>query len=162
MPAAARHPVLERWKPRAAGRTQLLLAAGLWSVVGAGLLIVGVRWTLRAFGPGWGAPAAALAAAAGLLKGRFVLDRAAARIADRIESRGDGRCAGGFLSVRSWLLVALMSGAGRLLRGGLVPLKVVGPLYAAIGAGLLFSSRIAWARRRAAHDPRAHPRGFAP
>jgi len=31
-------PLLERWKPRAAGRTQLLLAAGLWSAVGAALL----------------------------------------------------------------------------------------------------------------------------
>ena len=152
MPAdTAPPPLLERWKPRAAGRTQLLLAAGLWSVVGAALLAAGSRWTVQAFGPGAGAPALAiaLAAAAGLLKGRFVLDRAAARIADRIVARGDGRCAGGFLSLRSWLLVALMSGAGGLLRGGLLPHAAVGPLYVAVGAGLIFSSRIAWRRRRA-------------
>ena len=68
----------------------------------------------------------------------------------RIASRGDGRCIGGFLSARSWLLVALMSGAGRLLRGGLLPLPVAGTLYVAIGTGLLFSSRIAWLRWRAA------------
>jgi xanthine/uracil permease len=55
--------------------------------------------------------------------------------------------------VRSWLLIALMSGIGRLLRGGLLPPAVVGPLYAAIGAGLLYSSRIAWRRRRAAAQP---------
>ncbi len=149
---APRSP-LERWKPRAAGRTQLLLAAALWSVVGTLLLGAGAHWTLRALGTPQGALLLALGVAAGLLKGRFVLDRAAARIADRIASRGDGRCAGGFLSLRSWLLVGLMSGAGRLLRGGLLPPAVLGPLYAAIGTGLLFSSRIAWARWRAAGDP---------
>jgi hypothetical protein len=145
-----RPSLLQRWKPRAAGRTQLLLAAGLWSTVGAALLAAGARWTIQALAPRSGALLLALAVAAGLLKGRFVLDRAAIRIADRIAARGDGRCAGGFLSLRSWLLVALMSGAGRLLRGGLLPHAVVGPLYVAIGTGLLFSSRVAWLRWRAA------------
>jgi hypothetical protein len=147
---AVRPSPLERWKPRAAGRTQLLLAAALWSTVGAALLAAGARWTTQALGPRAGALLLALAVAAGLLKGRFVLDRAALRIADRIAARGDGRCLGGFLSLRSWLLVALMSGAGRLLRGGALPHAVVGPLYVAIGTGLLFSSRIAWLRWRAA------------
>jgi hypothetical protein len=150
---AARRTALERLKPRAAARTQLLLAAALWSVVGAALLAAGTRWTLQALGPGTGALVIALGVAAGLLKGRFVLDRAARRIVERIAERGDGRCVGGFLSVRSWLLVAAMSGAGRLLRGGLVPHAVAGPLYAAIGAGLLFSSRIAWLRWRSAGTP---------
>jgi hypothetical protein len=146
-------PPLQRWKPRAAGRTQLLLAGALWSVVGTLLFFFGARWTVEAFGRGPGALAIGLGAGAGLLKGRFVLDRAAGRIADRIAARGDGHCAGGFLSWRSWLLVAAMSGAGRLLRGGLLPHAVVGPLYAALGAGLLYSSRIAWRRWRAAAQP---------
>jgi hypothetical protein len=140
----------ERWKPRASARVQLLLAAGMWFVVGAALLVAGARWTIEAFGPRAGLAVLALGLGAGLLKGRFVLDRAAGKIADRIAARGDGRCLGGFLSLRSWLLVALMSGAGRLLRGGLLPHEVVGPLYAAIGAALLFSSRVPWRRRRAA------------
>ena len=149
MPTGAKRPSpLERWKPRAAGRTQLLLAAALWSCVGAALLLAGARWNLRGAGAPGGFLLVALGAAAGLLKGWFVLDRAARRIADRIASRGDGRCIGGFLSARSWLLVALMSGAGRLLRGGLLPLPVAGTLYVAIGTGLLFSSRIAWLRWR--------------
>jgi len=153
MAPTARPAPLERWKPRASGRTQLLLAAGLWTVVGSLLLAFGTRWTLGALGPVGGPLVLALGIGAGLFKGRFVLDRAAGRIADRIVRRGDGRCLGGFLSVRSWLLVALMSGAGRLLRGGLLPPAVIGPLYAAIGAGLLYSSRIAWRRRRAAAQP---------
>ena len=151
-PAVGQSP-LERWKPRAAGRTQLLLAGALWTVVGSLLLGFGTRWTLEALGNPIGALAAALAVVAGIFKGRFFLDRAAGRIADRIEARGDGRCLGGFLSWRSWLLVALMSGTGRLLRGGLLSHAIVGPLYMAIGAGLLFSSRIAWKRWRATGRP---------
>jgi hypothetical protein len=153
MDAAGRPSPLQRWKPRAAGRTQLLLAGALWSVVGTLLFVFGARWSIEAFGRGRGLLAIALGAGVGLLKGRFVLDKAARRIADRIATRGDGHCAGGFLSLRSWLLVALMSGAGRLLRAGLVPHAVLGPLYAALGAGLLFSSRIAWSRWRAAAQP---------
>lgn len=150
MKSAASPSPLQRWKPRAAGRTQLLLAGALWTVVGTVLLTVGARWTLEALDRPTALLAIALGVGVGLLKGRFVLDRAAARITDRIAARGDGRCAGGFLSWRSWLLVALMSGAGRILRGSLVSQAVVGPLYAAIGAGLLFSSRIAWKQWRAA------------
>jgi len=153
MRPASRHSPLERWKPRAAGRTQLLLAGALWTIVGTLLLGFGARWTFEAFGPRTGLLATVLAIAAGLLKGRFVLDRAAVRITDRIAERGDGRCAGGFLSWRSWLLVVLMAAAGRLLRGGLLSHAVVGPLYAAIGAGLLFSSRTAWKRWRATGRP---------
>ena len=153
MRPAAHRSALERWKPRVAGRTQLLLAGALWSAVGALLLGFGARWTLEAFEPGPGVLAVSLGVAAGLLKGRFVLDRAAARLTDRIAARGDGRCAGGFLSWRSWLLVAVMSGAGRILRGGLLSPAVVGPLYTAIGAGLLFSSRTAWRRWRATANP---------
>jgi len=151
-PALRRSP-FERWKPRAAGRTQLLLAGALWTTVGALLLGFGARWTIEAFGARTGFPAVLLGIVAGLLKGRFVLDRTAGRVADRIAARGDGRCAGGFLSWRSWLLVALMSLAGRLLRGGLVSHAVVGPLYTAVGTGLLFSSRTAWKRWRAAGRP---------
>jgi hypothetical protein len=153
MTSATPRPALERWKPRAAGRTQLLLAGALWSVVGALLLGFGALWTLESLGGRAGALVLGLGIPAGLLKGRFVLDRAAGRIADRIAARGDGRCVGGFLSWRTWVLVALMSGAGRILRGGLLSRAVVGPLYAAIGAGLFFSSRIAWRRWRAAGRP---------
>jgi len=148
MTPALRHSPFERWKPRAAGRTQLLLAGALWTTVGALLFGFGARWTLGAFGHRAGVLVVALAVVAGLLKGRFLLDRTAGRITDRIAARGGARCAGGFLSWRSWLLVALMSVAGRLMRSGLLSQDVVGPLYAAIGTGLLFSSRIAWKRWR--------------
>jgi hypothetical protein len=139
---------LERLKPRASSRSQLLLAAALWTVVGGLLLWFGSRWTLRAAGPRTGSLLVAAGVGLGLLKGRFFLDRAARRIAARILERGDGWCAGGFLSPKSWLLVAAMSLSGRVLRDGVLPLAVVGPLYTAIGTGLLYSSRIAWRPRR--------------
>jgi hypothetical protein len=153
MDPTPRRTPLERWKPRAGGRTQLLLAGAMWSVVGALLLGFGTVWTLEALGDGAGSLALILGVLAGLAKGRYVLDRAAGRITDRIARRGDGRCLGGFLSWRSWLLVAVMSAAGRLLRGGLVSHAIVGPLYAAVGAGLLYSSRVPWRRWRAAARP---------
>lgn len=143
-------PPLERIVPRASARLQLGLAAGLWAVVGAALLAAGFRWTVRGAGPAPGAALVALGAGLGLLKGRFVLDRVARRIAARIAERGDGRCAGGFLSWRSWLLVAAMAAGGRALRASPLPPAAVGVLYAAVGTGLLFSSRIAWSRRRGA------------
>jgi hypothetical protein len=134
---------LERHKPAAPAAVHLVLAGLMWSVVGVALAVVGGRWL-------WLSPLEAapwLAAAAvliGVVKARFVLDAAARRIVDRIRARGDGRCVGGFLSLQSWLLVAIMVIAGRLLRGSDVARGILGALYLAVGIGLLLSSRIAW------------------
>jgi len=139
----AHRPWTERFKPSAPARRHLLLAALMWSVVGAALAVVGTVWTLRAphaLAP-WLLP---IAAALGWLKARLILDRAGRRIVERIEARGDGRCLGGFLSLRSWALVAVMIVGGRLLRSGGVDLHVVGLLYVVVGTGLLLASRIPW------------------
>ncbi len=141
------HEKLERWKPSARVKTHLLAAAGLWTVVGSALAVVGFVWSLH--GPEWARFAVPVAVGGGLLKSWLVLDRAARRTADRIEARGDGRCLGGFLSVGTWLLVASMMIAGRVLRGGLVPRHWVGLMYVAVGTALLGSSRVAWGRWRA-------------
>jgi hypothetical protein len=82
---------------------------------------------------------------AGWAKARFVLERTAMRTLDRIESRGDGRCLGGFLSWKSWLLVASMILLGRLLRSSPLPVLYRGMIYAAIGGALLIASRLLWA-----------------
>ncbi len=89
----------------------------------------------------WLAPIAALP---GILKALFVLDRAAAKGVARIRERGDGRCIGGFLSVKSWLLVLVMMAGGRLLRAGYLPKTLIGFLYVAIGVALVFGSRRPW------------------
>jgi hypothetical protein len=136
---------LDAHKPAASRRTHLLLASCMWSVVGLLLLFFGARWLLA---HRWGIALLPAAVLAGALKSRFVLDRTARRIGDRVLSRGDGRCIGGFLSVRSWTLVAAMMIAGRLLRGSPVSRTLVGLLYSAIGTALLLSSRHVWRRWR--------------
>jgi hypothetical protein len=133
----------EAYKPAAPARLHLLLAAGMWTVVGVLLLFFGGRWVLLAHIPHvllW----LALAAAAGLLKARFVLRRTARSTIARIKSRGDGRCIGGFLSWRAWMLVALMALAGRVLRQGLAPSAVVGLIYVLVGSALLLAATQLW------------------
>ena len=143
---------VERYKPAAAVRAHLLLAGLMWTVVGAALVGFGGRWLWQLPTPA--APwLAALAVVIGAFKARFVLDRAARTIADRIRERGDGRCLGGFLSVRSWALVAVMVAGGRFLRGSHVARGLLGVLYVAVGTALLLSSRVAWRAWR--HSRRA-------
>ncbi|HQL55683.1 MAG TPA: hypothetical protein PLQ87_13315 [Phycisphaerae bacterium] len=134
---------LDVFKPAAPARVHLLLAAMLWSVVGALLAFFGGRWLLASSAP-YGALLLLPAVVIGLLKARFVLDRTAARIVTRIRARGDGRCVGGFLSLPTWGFVALMSLFGYLLRHSHVPRMIVGFIYVAIGVALLVASRRIW------------------
>ena len=143
---------LDTLKPAASIRPHLLLAATMWSLVGLGLCVLGVRWTLSA-APGEVAWLLTAAAVAGILKARFVLDKAAGRIDSRIRARGDGRCLGGFLSLRSWLLVLFMAAGGRLLRGGVLPLSIIGPIYTAVGIALAVASRVLWRAYLAGDGP---------
>ncbi|MCP4593705.1 MAG: hypothetical protein GY842_23465 [bacterium] len=140
----------ERFKPSASRRTHLLLASFMWTVVGSLLFYFGARWVLRA---GTTYPHLQIAAAAvvGVLKARLVLDRTARRVVERIRARGDGRCLGGFVSFRTWALILGMVLLGRVLRGGILPVHVVGLLYTAIGVALLYGSRNYW---RAWHSER--------
>ncbi len=147
---------VERYKPAAAVRAHLVLAGLMWTVVGAALVGFGGRWL-------WQLPTplapwlAMLAVAIGIFKSRFVLDRAARRMVDRILEHGDGRCLGGFLSLRSWALVVVMAGGGRLLRGSHLARGLLGFLYLAVGTALLLSSRVAWRAWRAERDQSSLP-----
>lgn len=134
---------LEAYKPAAPARLHLLLAAAMWSVVGAALLVFGARWTITAeVSHAW--LLLGIAAGVGALKARFVLDRTVAGMIERIRRRGDGRCIGGFLSVRSWAFVVLMVVTGRLLRGTLLSRALAGFIYTAVGVALLLAARRLW------------------
>jgi hypothetical protein len=122
--------------------THLMLAWMMWVTVGLGLIGFGAWWTWTA-APVLAPYLVAAAIAVGALKSRLVLDPAARRVIDRIRARGDGRCLGGFLSLRTWGFVVLMIVAGRLLRGTLAR-GIVGPLYIAVGCALCLSARLAW------------------
>ncbi len=134
---------LSTHKPAAPARWHLLLAALMWTTVGGLLAYFGARWLWHNSGVVvrvlFGA-----AVAAGILKSRFVLERTANRTIERIRTRGDGRCIGGFLSVRSWAFVALMMGVGRALRASPTPRTVLGFVYVAVGLALLLASRRLW------------------
>jgi hypothetical protein len=134
---------LDAYKPAAAARTHLFLAALLWTIVGAVLVLLGGHWTWSAGVPYRGAWLT-LAALAGGLKARFVLLRTAQRIVDRIRRRGDGRCIGGFVSWRTWAFIALMMVLGYVLRHGLLPHGVVGVIYVAVGVALLIAATRVW------------------
>lgn len=135
---------LSAHKPAASAGTHALLAASMWTLVGTVLTLVGMRW---AIGSGMSYAWVFIAAAAllGVIKSRLVLERTADRAVARIRERGDGRCVGGFFSLRSWAFVAVMAGLGRALRGGLLPRYVVGLLYVAVGIALAMASRRLWA-----------------
>lgn len=130
--------------PAASRRAHVLAAGVLWSLAGTGLLAAGGYWVTRSR-PITFVPVLGLSLGLGLLKARLILDGAAGRIVDRIESRGDGRCLGGFLSWRSWLLVAAMILLGRALRASPLPVLARGAIYTAIGAAILIASRRLWA-----------------
>jgi hypothetical protein len=132
--------------PAASRRTHLLAAGLLWSLVGIMLAATGVVWTLRSRTP-WAPLLLVLAAGLGWGKARWILGRTAERTIRRIESRGDGRCLGGFLSWKSWLVVAAMIGLGRWLRRSSLPLSVRGVTYSAIGLALFLASLRIWAHR---------------
>ena len=140
---------LEAHKPGASVRVHLVLAALMWTGVGSTMLVVGVCWASE------GRMAVTLwllaaAAAIGVAKSRWILDPAAGRIVERILTRGDGRCLGGFLSVRSWLLVGFMIVLGRVLRSFVLAGTAAGLLYVVVGVALVVSSRLMWRAWRVA------------
>lgn len=139
------HAWLHTYKPSASRQTHLLLAALMWSIVGTALLVVGTRWMWRSHVPfKMLGPALAIAAMLGWVKAHFALDRVAGHVIERIRTRGDGRCLGGFLSVQTWGLVVLMVVSGRLFRALPIPMAIVGFVYAIVGTALLVASRYLW------------------
>ena len=135
--------LIQKLKPVANRRLHLFLATLTWTVVGTVLAIVGVRWIMIS-DSSWHWLLLALAILLGVGKGIFVLRRTARRNVDRIIRRGDGRCIGGFLSWKTWLLVIMMMVGGRLLRGSDLPLWLIGTIYAGIGLALAASSLTVW------------------
>lgn len=131
--------------PAASRRTHLLAACLLWSTTG--LLLAGFGVSLIAGADSVLAVLILLIAGlAGLLKARFFLRRAAGRIADRIELRGDDRCLGGFLSWKTWLFALTMSLLGRILRASSLPQLLRSGLLTSVGIALILGSMVLWSR----------------
>lgn len=131
--------------PSAGRKTQLLLAAGMWTIVGLMLPTMGIVWDLQGYrllGLLFALPFLGV----GLLKSK-ILDRVSVRTIAHIRSRDPHGFVLGFLPVTSWLLIALMMASGIVLRHVLTgphPRAWLGFVYVAVGSGLLMSSRKLW------------------
>lgn len=135
---------IARLKPKATKQTQLLVAAIIWSLVGAGLLGFGLKW-LFSSGSEWIWLLCIGALLVGGSKGYFVLRKTATRAIARIQQRGDGTCMFGVFSVWSWVLVGIMMASGRYLRTSeILADEFLGALYAGIGIALIMGSTFSW------------------
>lgn len=139
---------LSHLKPAAKTKTLLLLSAALWSGIGFMLLSKGL-YRLGAV-PDYKMVVFLTGAAAGFIKARLMIDRAARRGVERIENLEDGTCLGAVYSLKTWLLVLCMMGMGGILRNSGLPMALLSFIYLTIGVALLTASRHAWAawRRR--------------
>jgi hypothetical protein len=136
---------LERLSPAVSATTRQVVAAAVWSLVGTGLLVAGVRW-LGAADRATGLALLAVALLLGWIKGRYVLARRAVANSERLRLAGDGRCIGGAFTWPTWLLVVGMMAFGAALRASPVPRIWLGVIYAAVGAALLGASVAGWKR----------------
>ncbi len=134
---------LETYKPTASSRLQLWLAGAMWTAVGMALTLVGGHCLLATDGYKI-LILTAVAVCLGIGKSFLVLERAAHSFVSRIQLRGEGKCVGGFLSVKGWAMVGGMVLLGRLLRSVDIPRPILGLVYAGVGLGMVISSRTFW------------------
>lgn len=140
--------VLEDWLgPRLSPPTLLLLAALCWLVVGAALVIKG--GAILAWSPPW----LVAALVVGAVKAHLILDRIARRNAQRLRSHRHKLFVGRMFAGRTWLVIVVMIGLGRLLRLPGVAPELSGFFSLAVGWGLCLASRLSWvAWLRTRHD----------
>jgi len=138
--------LIDRLKPRASARTQLLMAMAVWFSAALILGGRGVYWVPLEMK--W-LPWVVMAAALGWLKARFLLEPVARRIVARILERGRDRCAGGFFAWQSWLMVLTMVAAGHALRLTAISRPILGLVYILISVALIIAIRVYWQAVRA-------------
>ena len=145
-------PVSTTWT----GLTQqqhLLIAASIWTIVGAGLLTMGgVFWFHFPYLGDLDTEHIAIGSVAltvGLLKGKFILDKTANRV---IENTTNLQEPNPFKSIfqmfggKTIALIASMMGIGVILRAAGVSFEIRGLIYLAVGTGLLWSCRQYWTK----------------
>lgn len=131
---------LSQLKPGASRSAHLLVAALMWSCIGALLMFRGIVW-LYGISQLWIVLPGIFI---GSLKALLMLDRSANKNIKRIVAGKDGKCLGAVYSWKTWVLVLLMMGMGCLLRNSTLSKEFLGLFYVSIGWGLLFASRKSW------------------
>lgn len=133
-------------------RQQHLWIAGIiWTLVGAGLLTMGMKFWFQfpylglldtkhiTFG--------AIALSLGLAKGKFVLDRTAGRVIERVDALQEPnpfKSVFQMFGIKTIALIVLMMMIGLGLRMMGVSYEIRGLIYLAVGAALLWSCRRYW------------------
>tara|TARA_B100000959_G_C14959341_1_gene615108 strand:- start:1383 stop:1817 length:435 start_codon:yes stop_codon:yes gene_type:complete len=130
-------------KPASSRKTQFLLAASMWLIVGCLLLGFGLKWLIGSHS-NWMILLLLGAMIVGGVKGHFILHKSALRTINRIQKRGDGTCVFGVFPIWQWLLVGVMMTGGGLLRTSGLPDEFLGAIYVSIGAALIMGSIFTW------------------
>ena len=131
-----------RYKPAAKTKTLLLLSASLWTFIGCMLITKGLIRLAPL--PEYKLIVVLSACIAGVVKARFMIDRAAVKGVARILTLKDGTCLGAVYSVKTWLLVLCMICMGVILRNSALPMALLCFIYLTIGLALIVSSRHGW------------------
>jgi hypothetical protein len=132
-------------------KQHLWIAASIWTLVGTGLMIMGlVFWFhfpylgfLDGRHLGWGA----VALSVGLFKGKLILDRTANRVIERVETLQEPNPFKSIFQMfgsKTIALILAMMGFGIALRRAGVSFEIRGLIYIAVGAALLWSCRQYW------------------
>lgn len=138
-------------KPGLSRQQHLWIAASIWTLVGLGLFTMGlVFWFhlpylgfLDTSHLGWGS----LALSLGMIKGKFILDRTANRIIDRVETLQEPnpfKSVFQMFGLKTILLILAMMTFGIVLRVAGVSFEIRGLIYLAVGAALVWSCRRYW------------------
>jgi hypothetical protein len=134
------HLVKGSFKPGVPRAVHLFAAPFLWTTIGCLLIIRGLTW----IDSERGLLLVVIAGCLGTLKSLCILDATAQRSILRILHFKEKTCLGAVYSWKTWLLVALMIGAGYLFRQIPQSGNSLGILYCSIGWALCLSSRYGW------------------
>lgn len=132
-------------EPAVSRRNLTLTAAALWTLAGLILIARALFWLNQA--DTGILLLAALFAALGLFKGKYILSRIAQRNVQRIRELSPHKskiCVFAFQAIQSYLIVIAMITAGILLRLSPLPRHWLAMLYIAIGAALEWASMVYW------------------
>jgi hypothetical protein len=133
------HAVFEKLKIGVHKAWLLIIAGMLWLVAGLMLDLFACSWLRHEI-----LHRVVLSAGAGIFLGllihRFGFLRIVDRNLNRILPMEGNRCIFSFISLRSYLLIAVMVSIGYILRHSSMPRLYLAILYSAIGTGLILSS----------------------
>lgn len=128
-------------------KISLIIVGVLWLLVGVGLSAIGTVWILKlSFWPKV-ILFLIIALTAGLLKGKFVLEKVASKYYKRAEAIKFSRIdifTGSIkiLGLKGIILIGLMIGISSFLRHSNFDRPILGTIYLAVGIALVYASKI--------------------